>query len=140
MSQPVARTRKYQTLKVALWGGNRVLRWLIRHGLASRAFALLETTGRNTGQPRCTCVGNGLAGNTFWVVAAHGEQADWVRNIQQNPRVRVLANGRWRSGTAVLMPDDDTAQRSRSLPYQWDAAIGRAIATTPLTVRIDLQS
>jgi hypothetical protein len=24
------------------------------------------------------------------------------------------------------------------LPYQWDAAIGRAIATTPLTVRIDL--
>jgi hypothetical protein len=24
------------------------------------------------------------------------------------------------------------------LPYQWDAALGRAIATTPLTVRIDL--
>jgi hypothetical protein len=28
--------------------------------------------------------------------------------------------------------------RSRSLPCQWDAAIGRAIATAPLTVRIDL--
>ena len=27
----------------------------------------------------------------------------------------------------------------RTLPFQWDAAIGRAIATTPLTVRIDLE-
>jgi hypothetical protein len=38
----------------------------------------------------------------------------------------------------VLLPEDDTDARSRSLPYQWDAALGRAIATTPLTVRIDL--
>lgn len=138
MSQPVARTRKYHALKVMLWGGNRMLRWQLRHGLASRAFALLETTGRNSGQPRHTCVGNGLVDDTFWVIAAHGAQADWVRNIQGQPRIRVLVNRRWRSGVATIMPEDDTALRSGSLPHQWDAAIGRAFATTPLTVRIDL--
>lgn len=122
-----------------LWAGHRTMRWQLRHGLAPRAFALLETVGRRTGQPRQTCVGNGLIGGTFWVVAAHGEQADWVRNISQEPRVRVLVNRRWRSGTATVLPEDDPGQRSRTLPSRWDAAIGRAMATTPLTVRIDLE-
>lgn len=61
-----------------------------------------------------------------------------MRNIGDDSRVRVLVNRTWRSGTAVLMPEDDTRERSRALPHQWDAAIGRAIATTPLTVKIDL--
>jgi hypothetical protein len=73
------------------------------------------------------------------VIAAHGRQADWVRNIIKDPQVRVLAGRGWRHGTASLMPEYDTVQRSRALPYQWDAAVGRAIATTPLTVRIDLR-
>jgi deazaflavin-dependent oxidoreductase (nitroreductase family) len=136
---PPPRTRKYRILKIMLWGGNHVMRWQLQHGLAPRAFALVETVGRRTGQPRQTCVGNGLMGDAFWVVAAHGQQADWVRNISEEPRVRVLANGRWRRGTATLMPEDDPGQRSRTLPFQWDAAIGRAIATRPLTVRIDLE-
>jgi F420H(2)-dependent quinone reductase len=34
------------------------------------APALLETTGRKTGKPRQTPVGNGLVGDTFWIVAA----------------------------------------------------------------------
>lgn len=133
------RTRKYQALKVLLWGGNHVMRWQLRHGLAPRAFALLETTGRLTGRPCQTCVGNGLTGDTFWVIAAHGQQADWVRNLARQPRVRVMVGRCWRNGTATVMPEDDTDQRSRALPYRWDAAIGRAIATSPLTVRIDLQ-
>ena len=133
------RTPKYRALAMLLWAGHRTMRWQLRRGLAPRAFALLETVGRRTGQPRQTCVGNGLIGDTFWVVAAHGQQADWVRNISQEPRVRVLVNRRWRSGTATVLPDDDPGQRSRTLPYRWDAAIGRAMATTPLTVRIDLR-
>ena len=132
------RTFKYRILRIALAPGNRVLGWQLRHGLAPGAFALLETIGRRTGKPRPVCVGNGLDGDTFWVIAAHGDQSDWVRNIQHDRRVRVLVNRRWRTGWAVILPDDDTAARSRQLPVQWDAAIGRAIATTPLTIRIDL--
>jgi deazaflavin-dependent oxidoreductase (nitroreductase family) len=132
------RTTKYRVLRVVLWGGNHSLDWAVRHGIAPRAFALLETRGRRTGLARRTVAGNGLGGNTFWVVAAHGWQSDYVRNVGEDPRVRVLVGGRWRTGSAVLLPEDDTDARSRSLPYQWDAALGRAIATTPLTVRIDL--
>ncbi|HEU4997959.1 MAG TPA: nitroreductase/quinone reductase family protein [Lapillicoccus sp.] len=139
MTKGPAPTRKYRVLRVALWTGNRTLAWGLRHRLAPSAFALLETTGRRTGRRRHTVIGNGLAGDTFWVVAAHGWQSDYVRNLAQEPRVRVLVGGAWRRGTAVVLADDDPVARSRTLPYPWDAAIGRAIATAPLTVRIDLR-
>ncbi len=83
-------------------------------------------------------MGNGLDGDTFWLVAAHGTQADYVRNLQASPRVRVKAGGAWRAGTAVVLPGDDALARSRTLPYQWDAAIGRMMASAPLTIRVDL--
>ena len=87
---------------------------------------------------RHTPVGNGLDGDTFWLVAVHGTQADYVHNIQAEPRVRVKMKGAWRAGTAVVQPDDDAVARSRTMPYQWDAAIGRMMASAPLTIRIDL--
>ncbi len=117
---------------------NRLWRFLLMHGVAPRAFALLETTGRRTGSRRYTPVGNGLVRDTFWLVAAHGLQADYVQNLEAKPRVRVKIGRQWRNGTAVVLPDDDPAARSRTLPYQWDAAIGRAMASAPLTIRIDL--
>ena len=132
------RTPKYRMLRLLLRPGNQVLRQALRLGVAPRAFALLETTGRRSGRLRQTPVGNGLDGDTFWLIAAHGRQSDYVRNLIAQPRVRVKAGRSWRSGTAVPMPGDDTGQRSRALTHQWDAAVGRALATTPLTIRIDL--
>jgi deazaflavin-dependent oxidoreductase (nitroreductase family) len=132
------RSRKYRMVITIERPSNRVWRFLLLHGVAPRTFALLETTGRRTGVRRYTPVGNGLADDTFWLVAAHGTQADYVRNLQANQQVRVKIGHRWRSGTAVLLPGDDPAARSRTLPYRWDAAIGRAMASAPLTIRIDL--
>jgi hypothetical protein len=68
---------------------------------------------------------------------------EWVNNRlvrlarQADPRVRVKAGGTWRPGNAVILNDDDPIARSRSLPYQWDAALGRMMASAPLTIRID---
>ena len=132
------RSRKYRLVTTLERGNNRLIRFALRAGFAPHAFAMLETTGRRTGLQRHTPVGNGLADDIFWLVAAHGTQADYVRNLQAEPRVRVKAGGVWRSGKAVVLPGDDPAARSRTLPYQWDAAIGRMMASTPLTVRIDL--
>ena len=132
------RSRKYRVITTLERGSNRLIRFALRSGFAPRAFALLETTGRRTGRARYTPVGNGLAGDTFWLVAAHGDQADYVRNLRADPRVRIKVNGSWRSGTAALVPDDDASARLRTLPYQWDAAMGRMMASAPLTVRIDL--
>ena len=132
------RSRKYRVVTAVERINNRLTRFALRKGIAPRAFALLETTGRRTGLPRHTPVGNGCAGDTFWLVAAHGTQADWVRNLQAHPSVRVKIKDVWRAGTAVVLPDDDVRARSRTLPYQWDAALGRLMASRPLTIRIDL--
>jgi deazaflavin-dependent oxidoreductase (nitroreductase family) len=133
------RTRKYRIITRLERVNNRLTRFALRRGFAPTAFALLETKGRRSGRPRHTPVGNGLDGNTFWLVAAHGEQADYVRNLRADPRVRIRIAVRWRTGTAVLLPDDDVLARSRTLRYRWDAAIGRIMATTPMTIRIDLE-
>src|SRR5512135_2516960 len=114
------------------------MRFALHTSIAPRAFALVETTGRRSGQPRHTPVGNGLVGDTFWLVAAHRAQADYVRNLEADPKVRVKIGRRWRSGTAVVLPNDDPVARSHTLPYQWDAAIGRLMTSAPLTICIDL--
>jgi deazaflavin-dependent oxidoreductase (nitroreductase family) len=132
------RSRKYRLITGLERLNNRLTRFALHRGIAPGAFALLETTGRVSGLPRHTPVGNGLAGDTFWLIAAHGSQADYVRNLQANPAVRVKVRRRWRSGTAVSLPGDDPVARSRTLPYQWDAALGRLMGSAPLTIRIDL--
>ena len=132
------RSRKYRVVTTLERVHNILTRFALRRGFAPAAFALLETTGRRSGLPRHTPVGNGLDGDTFWLVASHGLQADYVRNLRADPAVRVKVRGVWRTGKAVLLPDDDAITRSRTLPHQWDAAIGRMLASAPLTVRIDL--
>jgi hypothetical protein len=79
------RSRKYRVVTTLERGSNRLIRLALRAGVAPRAFALLETTGRRTG------------------LARH-----------------------------------DALARSRTLPCQWDAAIGRMMASAPLTIRVDL--
>ncbi len=104
-------------------------------------WALLETTGRKSGHPRRTPVGDGLRGNTFWIVAEHGHSADYVKNIKANPKVRVRTHGRWRIGTAHVQEDDDAAERQRQLRLNpLNAAMIRAVGTDLLTIRIDLES
>jgi deazaflavin-dependent oxidoreductase (nitroreductase family) len=99
--------------------------------------ALLETTGRKSGKRRHTPVGNGLRGDTFWLIAEHGRHSDYVRNVVADPRVRVKVNGTWRSGSAHLMPEDDPRARQGTLD-PLNAAIVRLVGTELLTVRIDL--
>jgi hypothetical protein len=70
------RSRKYRVVTTLERASNRLIRVAVRAGLAPGAFALLETTGLRTGLARHTPVGNGLDRDTFWLVAAHGTQAD----------------------------------------------------------------
>ena len=102
------------------------------------APALIETVGRKSGRVRRTPVGNGLKGDTFWVIAEHGRHSDWVRNILANPRVRVKVNGRWRRGTGHLMLHDDPIARQRELD-SFNARLVRFFGTELTTVRVDLE-
>ena len=119
---------------------NPLVRPLLERGLFPRTHALLETTGRASGLPRRVPVGNGLRGDTFWIVAEHGRASDYVKNMQADPRVRVKVGRRWHAGTAVLLPDDDVRARMRALRRPVNDAAVRIMGSDPLTVRIDLDN
>ncbi|MDX6706512.1 MAG: hypothetical protein QOI48_2358 [Solirubrobacteraceae bacterium] len=120
----------------------RVLNPPIR-ALASRGLvpgvALLETTGRKSGEPRRTPVSNGLerATNTFWIVAEMGRKAAYVRNIEAEPRVRVRVRGRWRTGTAHVVEGEDPHARLRSI-NRLNALGVKALGADLLVIRIEL--
>jgi hypothetical protein len=127
---------------------------LLRRGFGPPTYALVETIGRRSGLRRVVPVANGLDGSVFWLLAGLGERASFVRNIAADPRVRVFARpgrlrdgwrGRWRTGTAVALPDDDAWSLHRRLGhgrplYRIDGWFLRRLAAgqPPLVVRIDL--
>jgi deazaflavin-dependent oxidoreductase (nitroreductase family) len=100
---------------------------------------LLETTGRKSGLPRHTPIGGRREGRVFWFVAAHGPRAHYVRNIEADPWVRVRYYGRWYTGTAHPVPDDDPVARLRTLP-RFNGVAVRALKTELMTMRVDLTS
>jgi deazaflavin-dependent oxidoreductase (nitroreductase family) len=117
---------------------NPVMRRALEAGIVPRGWALLETTGRRSGEPRRVPVGNGLRGRQFWIVAEHGHHANYVRNLQADPRVRVKVGRRWLSGTAHVLDDDDPRERLRMLNRPLNDAGLRAMASEMVVVRIDL--
>ncbi|MFG2370941.1 nitroreductase/quinone reductase family protein [Streptomyces sp. NPDC048504] len=121
---------KYRTISRI----QRVLNAVTRH-LPTQT--VLETTGRVSGQPRRTPLGGRRVGDTFWLVSEFGELSQYVRNIKANPQVRVRIMGRWHTGTAHLLPDDDPQARLRSLP-RFNSVAVKAMGSSLLTVRVDL--
>jgi hypothetical protein len=100
-------------------------------------------------------VANGLQGDTFWLIVGLGQQAQYLRNIEANPRVRVkvrparVRDGirmRWREGTAHPIPEDDASARHRRLGegrpgYRLDGILLRGLSRLGpgmSTVRIEL--
>jgi|SRR5690349_8789215 len=98
---------------------------------------LLETTGRTSGKPRRTPLGGSKVGNHFWFVSEFGEKSQYVKNIKADPHVRVRLRGRWHSGVAHLLPDDDPRERLKSLP-QINSMGVRTFGTNLLSIRVDL--
>jgi deazaflavin-dependent oxidoreductase (nitroreductase family) len=128
------RTSSFITNRVV----NPVVKAAAERGIPLPSLVILETTGRKSGLPRRTPVGKAIEGNTLWIVTEHGRKAGYVRNIEANPRVRVKVGRRWRTGTARVMPDDDSRERQRRMPNRLNSAMVRVMASELLTVRVDL--
>ena len=100
-------------------------------------WVLLETRGRRSGKPRTTPLARGpVEGDVVWVNSVHGRHANWVRNIEATPDVRVKLSGRWREGLATVHDYDDATVRrfnayARSGP--------RTLGIDPALVRIELR-
>jgi len=110
--------------------------FMLLYGLLPRT-AIIETIGRRTGLPRRVCVAARRRGNEVWLVAGIGRATNYVRNIEQNPNVRIRISAKWRTGTATICPDDDARKRMFDVSllngmFLWIAG-GKG-----LSVRIDL--
>lgn len=118
---------------------NPPVRAALKLGLLPTTHALLETVGRQTGQRRQNPVGNGLTDDdTFWIVAEHGRHANYVRNIEANPNVRVRIGRTWRTGRAELCPDDDPRARLRAIGRPINGLMVRAMGADLLSIKITL--
>jgi deazaflavin-dependent oxidoreductase (nitroreductase family) len=134
----VSSTKRRVVHAVQKYALNPPVRGLFALGLVPPTHVLLETTGRKSGQPRHNPVGNGLYGDTLWIVAEHGRGASYVRNLEADPRVRVKIGRRWRTGTATILPDDDPKARLDRIGRRVNGFMVRAVGTDLLTIRVDL--
>jgi deazaflavin-dependent oxidoreductase (nitroreductase family) len=107
-------------------------------GLAP-GWAVIETVGRHSGSSRLTPVGGRLSDDSYWLVAVDGRQAQYVRNIECNPEVRVRVHGRWRAGLATLVFGDDPKRRLWRLNPVNSLFLWTYGGLDPVTVRIDLR-
>jgi deazaflavin-dependent oxidoreductase (nitroreductase family) len=119
---------------------NRLVLAATRAGLPTPGVVILETIGRRSGEPRRVPVSRLLEGDTLWIVTEHGRKAAYVRNIEANPRVRVRAGRRWRTGTAQVVSGVDWRALQRRLPSKLSSAAVRLMGTEHLTIRVDLDA
>ena len=67
--------------------------------------AIAQPGGRKSGQPRVTPLQYEVINREYYVGAARGLKADWVRNLQANPRVELRAGSKRIQGTAEVIID-----------------------------------
>jgi len=73
--------------------------------LIGRIILLLTTTGRRSGLKRMTPLQYEMIGDDYYVGAARGTKADWVRNIQSCPQVEVRVGAKQFQGVAEVVTD-----------------------------------
>ncbi len=115
------------------------------HTRTSAPSARNRTASPTSGStsPRDPCVDNNTRTSRLpfpQVLASAGDSTARPGSCRKSPGALYVESGGECNGTAVLFPDDEPAARSRTLPYQWDAAIGRAMASAAMIIRIDLDA
>ena len=71
-------------------------------------FLYLTTTGRRSGQPREIEIWFTRHESRYYLIAEHGDQANWVQNLRANPQVRARVEGSTFDATARVT--DTTAE------------------------------
>jgi deazaflavin-dependent oxidoreductase (nitroreductase family) len=105
-------------------------------------FCYLTTAGRRTGRPHTIEIWFGASDGGLFLLSGGGQRADWVRNLQADPSVRVRVGSTTLAGMARVVedPDEDAlARRMLAAKYQgWRE--GRPLsrwASTALPVAVD---
>ncbi|MEV6771650.1 nitroreductase family deazaflavin-dependent oxidoreductase [Nocardia sp. NPDC051030] len=120
---------------------NPAIRGLDRVGIRTALATEIETIGRKTGQPRSVPISLLFDQDGAWGICQHGLRSGWGLNISADPNIRVRQGDRWRTATAVLLPEDDVVARAKTFaPHPLLAPVARgmfaALESAPVTVRI----
>lgn len=97
-------------------------------------FLYVTTTGRVTGLPREIEIWYASGNGKLYVLAEMGQKAQWVRNIQRDPRVRVRLGAREGAATARVLDRErdaeawELARRLFREKYDWDGGLPVEIA------------
>lgn len=78
-----------------------VQRWLARW--AGEPFLYLSTIGRRTGRPHRIEIWFAAHGGRLYLLSGGHERADWVRNLQANPRVTIELGDETHVGVAHVL-------------------------------------
>ena len=73
----------------------------------------LETIGRVSGTPHEIEIWFAADGDTIWMLSGGHDRSDWVRNLRQNPAVRIRIADGWVTGSAEVVSDPARDQRAR---------------------------
>ncbi|GAB2546825.1 nitroreductase family deazaflavin-dependent oxidoreductase [Nocardia heshunensis] len=134
--------RKFRTERaVGRYVMNPTVRALDKVGIRTAFATELETVGRKSGEPRRVPISVLFDDEGAWAICQHGLRSGWGLNLSANPNIRLRQGDRWRTGTAVLLPDDDVVARSRGFaPHPLLAPLARGmfavLESDPVTVRI----
>ena len=93
----------------------QLYRWMV-YRVAGGVVLLLTTTGRKSGKEHTVGLQYELINGRYYVGAADGARADWLRNIQVNPEVAVQAGKlKFRARAEVV---SDASEIARFLAYR----------------------
>ncbi|HUS16587.1 MAG TPA: nitroreductase family deazaflavin-dependent oxidoreductase [Chloroflexia bacterium] len=112
--------------------------------LAAQDFCYLTTTGRRTGKAHTIEIWFALATgvSTLHLLAGGGYDADWVRNIQQNPQVSVRIGTTLFAGGGRVVEDAAEEMQARhgvvKKYYGRDVVETSGWEATALPVALDL--
>lgn len=73
-------------------------------------FLMLKHIGRVSGQPRYAVleiIRHDETGVAYYVLAAFGEESDWVRNLRAHPEAEITIGGRHLHVTAEFLAEGD---------------------------------
>jgi len=93
--------------------------------IADEPFVYVTTTGRTTGKPRQIEIWFVVRAGCIYILAEHGRNAQWVKNILRDPRVKVRLAGLAFDATARVLDaqaDADTWRAAQDLArakYGW---------------------
>jgi deazaflavin-dependent oxidoreductase (nitroreductase family) len=75
--------------------------------LMGRLVLLLTTTGRRSGKPRVVPLQYEEIDGKYYLGSSRGLEADWVKNILADSKVKVRVKARHMNGTAEVVTDTD---------------------------------